>query len=249
MSTNIIITYIMIILCLIPARSGSKGILDKNIKILNGKPLIAHSIDQAKETKYYKNNQMRIVVTTDSEKYANIAKEYGAEIPVLRPSEISQDLSTDFEFMKHMIDYLKENENYNPDMILQLRPTQPIRKIEDINKCLDLFIENYQNYDSLRTIVPYDKSPFKMYEVKNNILTPLFKTLTIDETNIIEPYNQCRQLLPQTYLHNGYIDILKPYLLNDNKISGDKIYPYVMNKEDTIDIDTLEDWNKAYLNI
>ena len=245
MSTNIIITYIMIILCLIPARSGSKGILDKNIKILNGKPLIAHSIDQAKETKYYKNNQMRIVVTTDSEKYANIAKEYGAEIPVLRPSEISQDLSTDFEFMKHMIDYLKENENYNPDMILQLRPTQPIRKIEDINKCLDLFIENYQNYDSLRTIVPYDKSPFKMYEVKNNILTPLFKTLTINETNIIEPYNQCRQLLPQTYLHNGYIDILKPYLLNDNKISGDKIYPYVMNKEDTIDIDTLEDWNKC----
>ena len=245
MSTNIIITYIMIILCLIPARSGSKGILDKNIKILNGKPLIAHSIDQAKETKYYKNNQMRIVVTTDSEKYANIAKEYGAEIPVLRPSEISQDLSTDFEFMKHMIDYLKENENYNPDMILQLRPTQPIRKIEDINKCLDLFIENYQNYDSLRTIVPYDKSPFKMYEVKNNILTPLFKTLTIDETNIIEPYNQCRQLLPQTYLHNGYIDILKPYLLNDNKISGDKIYPYIMNKEDTIDIDTLEDWNKC----
>ena len=234
----------MIILCLIPARSGSKGIIDKNIKILNGKPLIAHSIDQAKETTYYKNKQMRIVVTTDSEKYANIAKEYGAEIPVLRPIEISQDLSTDLEFMKHIVDYLKETENYNPDIILQLRPTQPIRKIEDINKCLDLFIENYNDFDSLRTVIPYDKSPFKMYEVKNNILAPLFKTLKIDETNIIEPYNQCRQLLPQTYLHNGYIDILKPYLLNYNKISGDKIYPYIMTKEDTIDIDTLEDWNK-----
>jgi len=234
----------MIILCLIPARSGSKGILDKNIKILNGKPLIAHSIEQAKETTYYKNNQMRIVVTTDSEKYANIAKKYGAEIPVLRPSEISQDLSTDFEFMKHMVDYLKETENYNPDIILQLRPTQPIRKIEDINKCLDLFIENYNEYDSLRTIIPFEKSPFKMYEVKNNILEPLFKTLKIDETNIIEPYNQCRQLLPNTYLHNGYIDILKPYLLEEGKISGDRIYPYIMNKEDTIDIDTLEDWNK-----
>ena len=234
----------MIILCLIPARSGSKGILDKNIKILNGKPLIAHSIEQAKETTYYKNKQMRIVVTTDSEKYANIAKEYGAEIPVLRPSEISQDLSTDFEFMKHMVDYLKETENYNPDIILQLRPTQPIRKIEDINKCLDLFIENFKDYDSLRTVVPYEKSPFKMYEVKNNILTPLFKTLKVDDNIIVEPYNQCRQLLPQTYLHNGYVDILKPYLLNDNKISGENIYPYIMNKEDTIDIDTLEDWNK-----
>jgi len=234
----------MIILCLIPARSGSKGILDKNIKILNGKPLIAHSIEQAKETKYYKNNQMRIVVTTDSEKYANIAKEYGAEIPVLRPIEISQDLSTDLEFMKHMVDYLKEKENYNPDIIMQLRPTQPIRKIEDINKCLDLFIENYNDYDSLRTVIPYDKSPFKMYEIKDNVLTPLFKTLKIEGTNIIEPYNQCRQLLPETFLHNGYVDILKPYLLNENKISGEKIYPYIMNKKDTIDIDTLDDWNK-----
>jgi len=234
----------MIILCLIPARSGSKGIPDKNIKILNGKPLIVHSIEQAKESKYYKNNQMRIIVSTDSEKYANLAKIHGAEIPVLRPDEISQDLSTDFEFMKHMIDYLKETENYNPDIILQLRPTQPIRKIEDIDKCLDLFIENYKDYDSLRTIVPFEKSAFKMYQIENNILKPLFETLKINDLNIIEPYNQCRQLLPQTYLHNGYIDILKPCLLLKNKISGEKIYPYIMSKTDTIDIDTLDDWNK-----
>jgi CMP-N,N'-diacetyllegionaminic acid synthase len=239
----------MIILCLVPARSGSKGIIDKNIKILNNKPLLCHSIDQAKESKYYKNKQMRIIVSTDSEKYANIAKEYGAEIPVLRPSEISQDLSTDFEFMKHMIDYLKENENYNPDIILQLRPTQPLRNVNDIDKCLDIFINNYEEYDSLRTVVPYEKSPFKMYEVKNNKLTPLFKTLIVNEKIIDEPFNQCRQLLPQTYLHNGYIDILKPYLLNDGKISGDRIYPYIMNKEDTIDIDTYDDWNNAILNI
>jgi CMP-N-acetylneuraminic acid synthetase len=234
----------MIILCLIPARSGSKGIIDKNIKLLNNKPLLCHSIDQAKESKYYKNKQMRIVVTTDSEKYANIAKEYGAEVPILRPSEISQDLSTDLEFMKHMTNYLKENENYNPDMIIQLRPTQPIRKIDDIDKCIDLFIQNFDSYDSLRTVVPFEKSPFKMYVMKDNILTPLFKTLEVNNNIIIEPYNQCRQLLPEAYLHNGYIDILKPYLLLEDKISGDKIYPYIMNKEDTIDIDTLEDWNK-----
>jgi len=234
----------MNILCLVPARSGSKGIIDKNIKILNNKPLLCHSIDQAKESKYYKNKQMRIVVTTDSEKYADIAKKYGAEIPVLRPSEISQDLSTDFEFMKHMIDYLKEKENYNPDIILQLRPTQPLRNVNDIDKCLDIFMNNYEEYDSLRTVVPYEKSPFKMYEVKNNKLTPLFKTLIVNEKIIHEPFNQCRQLLPQTYLHNGYIDILKTSLIKDGKISGDKIYPYLMNKNDTIDIDTFEDWDK-----
>jgi len=234
----------MQILCLIPARSGSKGIIDKNIKILNNKPLLCHSIDQAKESKYYKNKQMRIVVTTDSEKYADISKEYEAEIPILRPSEISQDLSTDFEFMKHMIDYLKLNENYNPDIILQLRPTQPLRKIDDIDKCLDIFINKFEEYDSLRTVIPYEKSPFKMYEVKDNKLIPLFKNLIINEKTIIEPYNQCRQLLPQTYLHNGYIDILKPHLLNEGKINGERIYPYVMNKEDSIDIDTMDDWSK-----
>ena len=238
----------MIILCLIPARSGSKGIPDKNIKLLNNKPLMAHSIEQAKGTKYYENKQMRIVLTTDSKQYADIGKEYGAEVPVLRPSEISQDLSSDLEFMKHMIDYLRITENYNPDIILQLRPTQPMRKIEDINKCLDLFIENYENYDSLRTIVPYEKSPYKMYEIENNALKPLFSNVTIDNKNIIEPYNQCRQLLPQTYLHNGYIDILKTSLVTDGKISGDKILPYLMNKNDTIDIDTLDDWNKYLIN-
>jgi hypothetical protein len=238
----------MIILCLIPARSGSKGIPDKNIKLLNNKPLMAHSIEQAKGTKYYENKQMRIVLTTDSKQYADIGKEYGAEVPVLRPSEISQDLSSDLEFMKHMIDYLKITENYNPDIILQLRPTQPMRKIEDINKCLDLFIENYENYDSLRTIVPYEKSPYKMYEIENNTLKPLFSNVIINNKNIIEPYNQCRQLLPQTYLHNGYIDILKTSLITDGKISGEKILPYLMNKNDTIDIDTLDDWNKYLIN-
>jgi CMP-N-acetylneuraminic acid synthetase len=73
---------------------------------------------------------------------------------------------------------------------------------------------------------------------------PLFTKLKINEENIIEPYNQCRQLLPQTYLHNGYVDILKPKLLEEGKISGDRIYPYIMNKKDIIDIDTIEDWNK-----
>jgi len=136
----------MIILCLIPARSGSKGIIDKNIKILNNKPLIAHTIEQAKNSNYYKNNQMRIIVTTDSENYGNIAKEYGAEVPILRPIEIAQDLSTDLECIKHMVDYLKENENYIPDIILHLRPTQPRRKVEDIDKRLfSLLLDELKN--------------------------------------------------------------------------------------------------------
>lgn len=227
------------ILCIIPARSGSKGLPHKNIKDFKGHPLLSWSIMQALQSKY----KMKIVVSTDSNTYAQIAIKYGAEVPFLRPEEISGDLSNDYECIKHCVEWLEKNENFEPDIILQLRPTQPCRKIETINKCLDIFIENIENYDSLRTVIKIDKSPYKMYQVIDNKLVPLF-----DELNgIKEPYNQCRQILPECYLHNGYIDILKIETLKNGSISGIKIYPYLMNKVEDIDIDTLEDWNKAEL--
>tara|TARA_B100001094_G_scaffold287764_1_gene303518 strand:+ start:82 stop:792 length:711 start_codon:yes stop_codon:yes gene_type:complete len=229
------------ILCIIPARSGSKSLPDKNIKIFKGKPLLAWSILQAKNSEYSKN--MRIIVSTDSDKYAKIAKDFGAEVPFLRPSLISEDDSTDFQFIKHAVDWLKINQNYESHIILHLRPTQPCRKIYDINKCLNIFINNYNTYDSLRTVIELDKSPFKAYQIdkKNNNLKPLFKQIN----NIDEPYNQCRQILPKTYLHNGYIDILKTSIIDKGTISGDHIYPYIMSKEDIIDIDNENDWINA----
>ena len=116
------------ILCLIPARSGSKGLPHKNIKEFNGIPLIVHSILQAINCKY--SSKIRIIVSTDSQEYADIANQWGAETPFLRPVEISQDTSIDYEFIKHSLDWLSENENYKPDIILQLRPTYPTRSIE-----------------------------------------------------------------------------------------------------------------------
>lgn len=225
------------ILCIIPARSGSKGLPNKNIKILKDKPLIAWSIDQAKQSKYYKN--MRIIVSTDSIEYMIVAKKYGAEVPVLRPSDISSDSSLDIEFITHMVVWLSENENYNPDLILQLRPTTPLRSVEIIDDCIDKFINNYDNYDSLRTVSLFEKSPFKMYTIENNNLNPLFKNIN----NIKEPYNCGRQMLPTCYIHNGYVDIIKTNILKNNTISGDNIYPYIIY-ENIIDIDTIDDWNK-----
>lgn len=227
----------MKILCIIPARSGSKGIKNKNIKMLNGKPLLCWSILQAKKCKF----NMKIVVSTDSEKYKNIAEEYGAEVPFLRPKDISGDLSTDYEFLKHCVDWFKKNEKYSPDFIIQLRPTQPNRKIEDIDKAIEIFIKEFDNYDSLRSVIPIKKSCFKMYLLEDDKLNPIFKNYK----NIKEPYNQCRQILPTTYLHNGYIDILKTEILNNNTISGNKILPYIMKDNDNIDIDFIEDWNKS----
>lgn len=231
----------MKILCLIPARSGSKGIKDKNIKLFKNKPLLAWSIEQALNSSFVKH--MRIIVSTDSLLYGKIAINYGAEVPFLRPKEISQDLSTDKEFIIYTIERLKKEVGYEPDLILQLRPTYPLRKIKIIDDCIQKFIDNYNKYDSLRTIVPFNKSPYKMYTLENNNLKPLFKNTIINNNIFSEPYNECRQNLPKTYLHNGYVDIIKTIILKNNIISGDKIYGYLMSEDETNDIDYLEDWN------
>lgn len=226
------------ILCVIPARSGSKGLPNKNIRLYKNKPLLSYSILQAKHCKYSKN--MRIIVSTDSEQYAKIARNYGAETPFLRPKRISGDLSTDYECIKHTVDWLQNEEKYYPDIIIHLRPTQPCRKIQDINKTIDIFIQNRTNYDSLRSVIPVNKSPYKMYTISNNTLEPLFKDLN----GLKEPFNMARQMLPNAYLHNGYIDIFNANILNQKTISGTRILPYVMEDNDNIDIDYEDDLYK-----
>jgi len=243
------------ILTIIPARSGSKGIPHKNIRLLWGKPLIAWSIDQAKQSKYAE--KMRVIVSTDSQEYAQIARGYGAETPFLRPEEISGDMAPDFLWAEHALQWLAENEGYIPDIVLQLRPTQPCRKVKDIDKCLDLFIGNRDTYDSLRTVIRSDLFEGKMYNIADGVLIPIFKIFD----GIWEPHNGLRQYFPENivdyftdtqkqsvrYLHNGYIDIFNSSVVKKGSISGEVIFPYVMDVMDTIDIDTEEDWQEAEL--
>jgi CMP-N-acetylneuraminic acid synthetase len=202
----------------------------------NGKPLLTWSIEQAQKCNY----KMKIIVSTDSQEYADIAIKYGAEVPFLRPSNISDDLSTDYEFINHCMNWLKTNDNYTCDIILQLRPTSPTRNVEDINKALKLFIKNRDKFDSLRSVIPFEKSPFKMYSINNDVLKPLFNEVN----GIKEPYNQPRQILPQCYLHNGYIDILNTSILNENTISGKNILSFIMEESNNMDIDLVSDLMK-----
>lgn len=228
----------MKILAIIPARCGSKGIPHKNIKLFKGKPLLAWSIIQAKKSSYIN----KIIVSTDSEKYQRIAISFGAETPFLRPHEISQDLSTDYQFIQHCLSWLNENKDYKPDIIVQLRPTYPTRSVKILDETIKLFIDNYDSYDSLRTVIPFEKSPYKMYRIVNNKLEPLFKKVD----DIVEPYNKCRQELPKTYLHNGYIDIIKTdTIINKKSMTGKYILPYLMNMNEYHDIDNIKDWNDA----
>ena len=229
----------MNILCVIPARSGSKGLKDKNIFDLKGLPMMVWSIKQAQKSKFSKD--MKIILSTDSEEYRQIGIKYEIEAPFLRPKEISGDLSTDYECISHCVNFLLKEEKYKSDIILQLRPTYPTRTIETLDNCISKFMEIRKEYDSLRTVIPFEKSPFKMYTIENNILNPLFKEINYKQEILREPYNECRQKLPQTYLHNGCIDIFNTEILKNKTVTGNKIYPYLMECKEINDIDTIED--------
>lgn len=227
------------IVALIPARGGSKRIPGKNIKLYAGKPLIHWSIILAKQSMFITD----VVVSTDCQNIANAAKISGARVPFLRPKPLSGDLSTDLEFIRHYLDWTKLNEpDKYPDYVVHLRPTYPNRKLSILNDCILKFTSMVNCTDSLRTVCSTDKPPYKMYTINDkNKLVPLFKKVG----DICEPFNQPVQKLPKTFWHNGYIDILKPNIVYNGCISGDDIYPYIMNKTEIDDIDTMEEWIKS----
>ena len=134
------------VLALIPARGGSKGLPGKNTKDLCGKPLIAHSIDTAKASTQIN----RIIVTTDDQKIADVAKQYGAELPFMRPAELATDKSLALDAFVHAINWLKDNEGYEADCVVILYPTCPIRNVEDIDNGVKLFLE--KNADSVMCV-------------------------------------------------------------------------------------------------
>lgn len=227
------------ILAIIPARSGSKSVKNKNIKMINGKPMMAYSIEHAKAAKHIN----RIIVSTDSEEYAEIAREYGAETPFLRPAELAGDDSLDIEVFTHALDYLEREESYIPDIIVQLRPTDPIRNPEDIDKMIEMMLED-DTVDSVRSVALTDTVPHKMWYVgDDNVMEPILK-------DIPEAYNMPRQKLPKIYYQNGNTDLLRPRNIRQyHSMTGKKIKGYIMSE--MFDVDTEKDFERAasYANI
>lgn len=222
------------VLAIIPARSGSKTIRDKNIMSIGGKPLIAYSIEHALQSELI----TRVIVSTDSEYYAEISKEHGAEIPFLRPSEFAGDFSTDLEVFIHALEYLEKNENYKPEICVHFRPTCPIRDVADIDNMIRIIQEN-PSIDSVRSLSIAEETPFKMWSMSDNMeITPV---VTCD---IKEAYNMPRQKLPVVYIQNASIDVVRSSTITVKKsMTGDKISGYVM--EHFYDIDTMEHFEKA----
>ena len=218
------------VIAIVPARSGSKGVPNKNIKQLCGHPLLAWSIAAAKLS-----GIERVIVSTDSEDYANIAIKYGGEVPFLRSKDISSDSSTCFEFMRHAMDWCEENDSDLPEYWVHLRPTTPLRDPNLIQKAIRIIKES-DSLDSLRSAHEVPESPFKWFlKDDNNMFEGLREDLSPEKVN--EP----RQNFPKVFNPNGHIDIVKAsHVLNSSNLHGDKMFVFVT--PNTSEIDTSDDF-------
>jgi N-acylneuraminate cytidylyltransferase len=225
------------ILALIPARGGSKGIPRKNIRRFAGYPLIVWSIAAAKQSPVV----TRVIVSTDDEEIAAVARQYGAETPFLRPAEFAQDNTTDLPVFQHALEWLDEHEGYQPEIVLQLRPTSPVRPKDCVDSAINILLK-HEDADCVRGVVPAGQNPHKMWRFAGDD-QPLKPLLAVE--GIGEPYNAPRQLLPPVYWQTGHIDAIRVATIKRKKsLTGDVIYPLVIDPRYTVDIDNLSDWAK-----
>ena len=213
------------ILGVITARSGSKGLKDKNIKELMNKPLIAYTIEAANKSGVFD----RVIVSTDSEKYAQISKKWGADVPFLRSAENSTDTAGSWDVIKEVLDKLKSEYSEEYDIVILLQPTSPLRTANNIKEGVDLFIQ--KDADSVVGVTETDHPMFWCNTINEDLSIKDF---------IKKEYNINRQQLPKSYTVNGALYIVKRNILNDLKnlnIYGEKSYAYIMNRLNSIDID------------
>jgi N-acylneuraminate cytidylyltransferase len=219
------------IVALIPARSGSKGIPHKNIKLLGGHPLIEWSIVACKAAASIDT----VLVSTDSEEYAQLSRKMGAEAPFLRPAEIAGDRSTDYDFIKHALDWFSQNGG-EPEYIVHVRPTTPFRDPVLIDQAISAFI-NHSQATSLRSVHPMSESAYKTFEIAPD---GQLKRVACESTEL-DVANNPRQQFPTTYIANGYVDVLATAFIRKTQlIHGDHVLPFITPV--VAEVDTNEDF-------
>ena len=219
------------ILAIIPARGGSKGVKRKNIRDLAGKPLIAWTIDEAKKSKYID----RLILSSEDEEIINVAKQYRCEVPFIRPKELAEDNTPGIETVLHAIKMLPKY-----DYVVLLQPTSPLRKVGDIDGCIERCME--RKALSCVSVSEVEKSPYWMYRLDENFnMSPLLLQKK-------EYYR--RQQLPKVYELNGAVYIAKSdYIEEKQGFITKETLAYEMSKENSIDIDTEIDFKKLEMII
>lgn len=219
------------VLALILARGGSKSVPRKNIMPVNGRPLIAYTILQALASRFV----TRTIVSTDDDEIADISREWGAEIPFMRPPELAQDDSVDLEAFVHCLAWLKDNEGYEPELVVHLRATGPVRRVEVIDQGIEMLLKT-PDADSLRTVVLAKQTPFKMWRFDGSYIVPV-----VTLPGVLEAHSVARQNLPKAYWQNGYVDVIRcETILEKNSMVGESVLGIEID-EPVFDIDYPED--------
>ena len=224
MSTNI---------ALIPARGGSKRIQNKNIRLLGGHPLIAHSINAARDTGIYD----RILVSTDNFEIAQVAKQYGAEIPSMRPSEYATDTSPDIDWISYSV---HEWEIAQESTLTILRPTSPLRKAATIKSAVEALTSSSWA-DSLRAMQLVSEHPGKMWRVNaNNEAIPYLQ----QQDRSVPTHSSPTNTLERVWVQNASLEVVKVQtIINKGSLAGDRILKFEMPGLEGFDLNTLSDWN------
>lgn len=219
-------------IAIIPARCGSKEIKDKNIKLFNGKPLLSYTIESALQSGIFQ----EVIVSTDSPIYAEIAKKYGANVPFLRSIQYAGDEVSSWEAICEVLRYkIKQGINY--DICALLQPTSPLRTSNHMKEAYNLFVEN--NANAVVSICEVEHPVQWCFEIGSDGNMEKF-------SNSIHR-NARRQDIPASFRENGAIYLVKPEIIlyNNNDIYEKKCYGYIMNKEYSIDIDSMNDFEIA----
>ena len=221
----------------IPARGGSKRILGKNVKVLAGHPLIAYAIASALESNVFG----RVIVSTDSEAIADIARHYGAEVPFLRPAEIAGDRSPDIEWVEHALGWLKD-QGQDYDCFSILRPTSPFRKAETVRRAWAEFMAEGAAVDSLRAVEKCRQHPAKMWVIRGKRMYPLIPFGPAEQ-----PWHSSQYpTLPEIWVQNASLEIAWSRVVYDGRtIAGETFLPFFTKDDEGLDVNDKYDWMDA----
>lgn len=224
------------IIALIPARAGSKRVLDKNVRPLAGHPLIAYTIAAALQSEIFDT----VVVSTDSERYADIARYYGAGVPFLRPSEFASELSPDIEWVEYTLKRL-QSEGCSFDCFSILRPTSPFRQAATIRRAWEQFLSQ-EGVDSLRAVEKCKQHPGKMWVVRGNRMMPLLPLSPPEQ-----PWHSSQyQSLPEVYVQNASLEIAWTRVVFEGRtIAGNVLMPFLTEGYEGFDLNDPYDWKFA----
>ena len=229
----------MNIVTVIPARKGSKSIPLKNIQLLNDKPLLSYSIVYSTKCPLISHT----VVSTDSNRIAKISREFGAEVPFIRPDDIAQDDTQDFPVIRHALEQLEERYMKKIDAIAWLRPTSPLRPEGLIERAVRI-LEKNPDCTSVRSVVGSSEHPYRQWLSDGKTIKSV-----VSDLHVYEPYNIPRQQLPDVYFQSGDLELVRREAIISGSISGNKVMPLIIEQGEMLDIDHYSDLRSAETKI